>query len=339
MRRCRAFALASIAFAGSITLPAQDADQQPSPEVMKAVEATFPKELRYPKDEESGIDYHTCAAVFSKNADGTPSLIATAYSGGLVELDMLAYTADAVKIVSTVPQGHFGLEGGECGLGIDNLADPEHSDSTLARTIEVSFHDGPSWFFTWDGKKLQNITAFRVEKVGGTDIPESNMRNAEVVDIDHAGAMQIVGNNGDFENFQEDDGIMSSGTYTLYRYDGKIYAPARTLMLIEEFEPNLPWSPDELASYKSDDARWVTSIDMHNTPAPSYQLTIVNGDRGGSNRVSSAKVEVDGVTFIQPTEINQGVEMLTRSIQLRKESMIKVTVDGPAKSHIYVIVE
>ena len=42
MRRCRAFALASIAFAGSITLPAQDADQQPSPEVMKAVEATFP---------------------------------------------------------------------------------------------------------------------------------------------------------------------------------------------------------------------------------------------------------------------------------------------------------
>lgn len=80
-------------------------------------------------------------------------------------------------------------------------------------------------------------------------------------------------------------------------------------------------------------------IGMHQTPAPSYQLTIVNGDRDGSNRVTSAKVEVNGVTVIQSTEINQNVEMLTRTIQLQKESEINVTVDGPAKSHLYVVVE
>jgi hypothetical protein len=80
-------------------------------------------------------------------------------------------------------------------------------------------------------------------------------------------------------------------------------------------------------------------IDMHQTPAPSYKLKIVNGDRDGSNRVTSAKVELNGATIILPTEINQTVETLARKIQLKKQNKIKVTVDGPAKSHLYVIVE
>ncbi len=340
MRHLRLLALIGFILTAPVASSAQDADQQPSPAVMQAVESAFPKELRYPKDEESGDENSTCAAVFSKNADGTPSLLATAYSGDLVELAMVAYTSGAAKIISTIPQAQFGLEGGACGLGIDNLADPEHPGSSLAKTIEVSFHDGPSWFFTWDGKEFQNITAFRVDKVGGIDTPESEMREAEVVDIDHAGAMQIVGSNGDFENFQGDDGIMSSGTYTLYRYDGKIYAPAKTLIVIRQFEPNLPGTPDEVAAYRSDVAApWVFGVGMHQTPAPSYQLTIVNGDRDGSNRVTSAKIEIDGVTVIQSTEVNQNVENLARTVQLQKESKIKVTVDGPAKSHLYVMVE
>jgi len=78
---------------------------------------------------------------------------------------------------------------------------------------------------------------------------------------------------------------------------------------------------------------------MHPTPAPSYQLKIVNGDREGSNRVTSAKIEINGATIVSPTEVNSGVETLTRTIQLQKENMIKVTVDGPAKSYIYVTVE
>jgi hypothetical protein len=341
MLRYSKFAFAIVALMAPFALSAQSSDQTPSPAVMQTIEAAFPKELRYPKDQESGDENSTCAAVFSKNADGTPNLIATAYSGGLVELAMVAYTSGGVKIISTIPQAQFGVEGGECGLGIDNLADPEHPESSLARTIEVSFHDGPSWFFTWDGKKLQNITAFRVEKMGG-DIPESEMgvgEGEDVVDIDHAGAIQILGDNGDSEKFQGEDGIMSTGTLTLFRFNGKIYARAKTLLYLREYEPNLPYSPDELASYTSNDARWTQEIDMHQIPAPSYQLEIVNGDRDGSNRVTSAKIEINGVSVIQSTEVNQNVETLTREIQLLKENKIKVTVDGPAKSHLYVIVE
>jgi hypothetical protein len=78
---------------------------------------------------------------------------------------------------------------------------------------------------------------------------------------------------------------------------------------------------------------------MHRTPAPNYELRVINGDRDGGNRVSSVKVEINGVTIVLPNEVNQGVETLTRTIQLRKENLIKVTVDGPEKSHLYVTVQ
>ena len=81
-----------------------------------------------------------------------------------------------------------------------------------------------------------------------------------------------------------------------------------------------------------DGSPWTQEIRMHKTPAPSYQLKIVNGDRDGSNRVTSAKIEINGLTIVSPPEINEGVEMLTRKIQLQNENEIKVTVDGLAKS-------
>ena len=325
MRQLGLLALTSFALAAPVVSAAQDSDLTPSPAVMQAVEAVFPKELLYPKDQESGNVYRTCAAVFSKNADGTPSLIATAYSGDGIEVAMVAYTSGVAKTISTVPDEQFWLNGGACGLEIDNLADPEHPDSSLAKTIAVTSIHGPDWYFVWDGAKLQNITAVRLDNVSKKGIPESDMQESDVVDIDHAGAMQILGSNGDGEKVPREDDIIASPTKTLFRYNGKVYAPAKTLIAIDKFGPNLSQIP--------------MGIGMRQTPEPSYQLMIVNGDRDGSNRVTSAKVEVNGVTVVQSTELNQNVETLTRTIQLQKESDIKVTVDGQAKSHIYVVVE
>ena len=140
--------------------------------------------------------------------------------------------------------------------------------------------------------------------------------------------------------WRRDDDIIATGTETLFRFnDGKTYAPAKTLIVIRQFEPNLPKTQDDIANYKLGTPPWVMSIAMHGTPAASYKLMIVNGDRDGSNRVTSAKIDVDGVSIVLPTEVNQNLETLTRTIQLQKESMIKVAVDGPANSHVYVVVE
>jgi len=327
-------------------LSAQNSDETPSPAVMKAVEAAFPQDLHYAektqlREGSTANPYDTCAAVFSRKADGTADLVAAAYSGDGAEVAMLSHTPGRTRIISAITNQQFALGDGECGLKIVSLADPKHPDSPLAKTISVTFNDAPLWFFIWDGKKLQNITKLESE-MGywkGKAVPDSAFRNADVVDVDHRGAMQIDGRNGDWDKFAQDDGIASTGTDTLFRYDGTTYAPAKTLVYLEQYEPNLPRSHDDLAAYKTDAAPWTQEITMHTTPAPSYQLKIVNGDRNGSNRATSAKVEINGVTIVSPAELNLGVETLTRTIQLRKENEIKVTVDGPEKSYLYVVVE
>lgn len=340
------FTLMCIAFAGSITLQAQDSDQPPSATVMQAVDAAFPQELRFVGAPPSGLGapvnpYNTCAAVFSQSADGTPNLIAAAYSGHGVEVAMLAYQSGAAQIVDAVKENwplnttdthQFFFLGGQCDASIINLADPAQPESLLARTVEIMF-GGQNWFFLWDQKKIRNITALRS---GSGDPPDSDMYTTSVVDVDHRGAMQIVGNNGDLDKFPKDDGIASTGTERFFRYNGTTYEWAKTVLLLDECEPQ-PANWDE-----SINGPWngnIEEIDMHQTPAPGYHLKIVNGDRDGSNRVTSAKVEVNGATVVFPAEVNQGAETLTRTIQLQKQNRIKVTVDGPAKSHLYVMVE
>jgi len=307
---------------------------------VQAAETVFPQDLRYVGKPEPEDPYDTCVKVFSSKADGTPGLIAAAYSGDGAEIAMLAYSPSGANIISAVTNQQFWLAEGQCELQIVNLADPDHPDSPLAKAINVMF-GGPTWSFIWDGEKLQNITALQKGSYSwrGKDVPNSDFYGALIVDIDHNGPMQIVGTKKEGDNFADVDGIMATKTLTLFRYNGTTYAPAKTLQYLEKYGPNLPETPDELAEYKWGTAQWTQEIDMHNTPVPNYNLRIVNGDRDGSNRVTSAKVELNGVTVILPAEINQTVETLARKIQLKKQNQVRVTVDGPAKSHLYVIVE
>jgi hypothetical protein len=345
-RRFSLFILNGIVLTAPVLLMAQNSGQTPSPAVMQAVEAAFPQELRYSQPQLPGAEsspdyYNTCAAVFHQNANNVPNLIAAAYNGDGAEIVMLTYSQGNANVLSAITNQQFYLGNGECNLQIVSLADPEHPDSSLAKTIDATFHDGPDWFFTWDGEKLQNITSLEADKGAwrGKLLPASGMYSARVIDIDHKGPMQIVGDNGGKDKFPQVDGIASTGTDTIFRYNGTTYVPTQTILSIAEFEPNLPKTPEQQAKYEWGTFPWTYRIAMHQTPAPSYQLKIVNGDRDGSNRVTSAKVEINGATIVLPAEVNQGVETLTRTIQLQKENKIKVTVDGPAKSHIYVIVE
>lgn len=357
-RRFSLVTLISIAFAGSISLLAEDSVQQTSAAVLQNAEAAFPQGLRYVGTPPSGLGapvnpYNTCAAVFNQSADGTPDLIAAAYSGYGVEIAMVTYQAGMAQIVDAVQDNwphhtnkihQFNFVGGPCEISIENLADPTQSDSLLTRTVKVSF-DGQDWYFLWDGKKLRNITALMPGGIPDLNIPpdpntppDSYMHTSHLVDVDHKGTMQIIGN-GDyrgFDNFPQDDGITETGTKLLFRYNGTVYQLAKILLLSDECEPqptnwnettNGPWSGN------------IGVINMHQAPAPSYRLLLVNGDRDGNNRVRSAKVAINGVTVVSSAEINQGVETLVRTIQLEKENSIKVTVDGPSGSHVYVIVE
>ena len=314
-------------------LAAQDSNQTLSPAAMRAVLANFPKEFlsegKPPTADQLDPEDHsrTCAAVFSRKDDGSPDLIAAIYDGDRTEVAMLAYGQGKARTIDAVDDRQVNLGGEFCSIQIINLADPADSTSPLAKTVVASFDTNlraSDYYFVWRGKKLINIAAL-------------DNGSWDVVDIDHSGPMQIEGFNGDGDRFPQDDGIMADPTYTLFRYNGTTYAPAKILLSDCEADPQ-PANWDEKFS-----GPWKNNIgcgvDMHKTPALACQLIIVNGDRDGSNRVTSAKVEINGVTIVSPAEVNQDVESLTRTIRLRKQNQITTVVDGPPKSHVHLVIE
>jgi hypothetical protein len=346
MWRFSLFILSGVFMTVPDVLTAQTSDQALSPPILQAVDTAFPQDLRYKEPALAGAElslnyYNTCAAVFARNADTVPSLIAAAYNGDGAEIAMLTYSQGAANVISAITNQQFYLGDGECNLRIVNLSDPGRPDSPLAKTIDATFHGGPDWFFTWDGRNLENITALQADSDAwrGNLVPVSNMYSTRVVDIDHSGPMQIVGVNGGGDKFPQDDGIASTGAATIFRYNGTQYAPNQILLYLVKYGPNWPSSSNQLAKYRSGTPPWTYRIAMHQAPELSYKLSIVNGDRDGSNRVASAKVEINGVTIVLATDVNPGVETLTRVIQLQKDNKIRVTVDGPAESHIYVTIE
>lgn len=362
MRGFRSLALVGFLLVTPVLLLAQKSDQPLSPVVMRAVEAVFPKDLLR---EGSTSVPKTCAVAFSSRTDTRPGLIAATYEGDRTEIAMLAYDQGVAHIIDTVTDQEFFLGGGSfCSVSIVNLADPANPASLLTKTVKFSYggRDEQDWYFVWNGRNLVNITA--LDHDPGLDAPNSAMPDSYAVDLDHTGAMQIAGNNEDGDRFAQDDGIAATPAYTLFRFNGTAYAPAKFLLALHRFEAqpanwdlkmNGPWSPQ------------VDMVSLHHEPAPSYKLTIVNGDRQSSGedrdrtdrdhdtsnghrdqsdrvrdrnqRVKSAKVEINGVPVVLPYEVNQHVETLTRTIQLQKENEIKVTVEGAPNSHIYVVIE
>jgi hypothetical protein len=332
-----------------VVLTAQNSDDQTlSPDVMQAVLANFPKEIladgkpATARQDDPDDHSRTCVTAFSRKADGSPDLVAVIYNGDHTEVAMLAYEKGKARVLDAVTDRKYFLGGEFCEINIVNLADPANPSSPLAKAVVASFSANYSctadYYFVWSGARLEMISPI-IHEFGPERAAESDTDCSYAVDLDHRGAMQIVGSDGNDDRFPQDDGIASTGTSTLFRYNGATYEPAKNLIYVEEYEPNLPKTADEKTEYKSDVGQWMGYIAMHHAPAPSYPLTIINGDRDGSNRVTSAEIKIDGVTVILPREVNQQVETLTRTVQLHKENMLKVTVDGPPNSHMYVTID
>ncbi len=249
----------------------QYADQPLEPEVIRAVQNTFPKDLIYTPTQRrpSRRPYHACAAVFSRMADGTPDLIAAGYDGNGSVIAMLAYSSGAAYILDSVTHEQLFLLGGPCDASIVNLGNPSQPESPLSQVINIS-HGGSNWFFLWNGAELVNITALDNNPARKNRPPMTDMYIFDFVDLDRSGPLQVMCRNGDYENFPGDDGVKAIGTWTLFRYNGETFAPGDTFQYFYEYSSEWkgPWS--QKAGY-------------HELRESGYHLTVVNGDRDGSN--------------------------------------------------------
>lgn len=146
MRQFKLFFLTCFILPSTALLLAQGSDRTLSPTEMQAAEAAFPQDLRYAGNPPSENLYNTCAVVFSRNADGTPDLLAAAYSGDGAKVAILANSPNSARIVSGITNQLLPTDG-VCNLQIVDLADPGHPDSPSSSNVTPCSFQGPKHSF------------------------------------------------------------------------------------------------------------------------------------------------------------------------------------------------
>jgi hypothetical protein len=297
-------------------------------DIGQAVAAAFPPKLVYGPDapltdSAAYYQYRGCASMVQGGGNGAPGLAVVAYSGTKTEIALLSYDGGQATIIDLVPPKAFKVLGGACTATTVNLADPAQSDSPLSHGVQISFQ-GTDWFFLWNGQKLVDITALDPGSGFGYG-PNTDMYRSDIVDIDRTGPMQIIGENGDADRISRSDGIASTGTYTLFRYNGKAYAPGAKYRFFQ----------DDCGPAGGNENR----LSMHRTPAPTYLLTVYNGARDGSQRATGATVKVNGKTVLGPGQINASTGKVSQIVQLNHNNMIDVTTQGKGQLVFYVTIQ
>jgi hypothetical protein len=299
------------------------------PEIGRAIAAAFPPNMIFkssdlPRGTDLNAIYQGCATMVSDGEDGDGGLAAVAYtSGSGGEIAMLSVDDGRTEILDAVDDSKYSFAGGYCRAYDYNLTNPsDPDDSPLAHAFEISFN-GEDWFFGWDGQKLVNLTPTNdFQKMSP---PITDIYGADVVDIDRTGPLQIMGNNGDWDSIRRSDGIMSSGTYTLFRYNGKKFVPSSKYRAFID--------DSGLSGYQ------MHGYGMHHTPAPSYIMTVLNGARDGRRRVKGATITLDGVKIFGPGQINKSEGMVSQVVNLKHMGEIDVNIQGGSHAVFYILIQ
>ncbi len=67
-----------------------------------------------------------------------------------------------------------------------------------------------------------------------------------------------------------------------------------------------------------------------------YALKVVNGEADGSHRVSSARIQVNGAEVARPSDFNQNVPGLERSVTLTPQTTLVVTLESAPASYLTI---
>ncbi len=310
-----------------LLLPFPLAARQPqapiSAQVMRAIRAAVPAGIT-----SAGFRLHVCATVYSRRPDGTPDLLAAGYSGGGTAIAMLSYREGRATVLNSIldegQNAPLFLLGGRCNASLVNLADPSRPDSALARTIKISF-GGAEWFLLWKDHRLVNITA-----LDNHHPPSTAIFNSEVVDADHHGPLQIVSDHHDGDRWRIHGTDFQTDTYTFFRLVGARYQAAGNLVGW--------WSLDHQAGGSKPEIL-LAHIGLHGLPAHSYQLTVINGTRKKRDRVSGARIILNGTEIVSRARFTSATSSLTRKITLGKMNAIQFSTWGAPGSVLYVMVE
>jgi FG-GAP-like repeat len=182
--------------------------------------------------------------------------------------------------------------------------------------VSYSSARGPpaDWVFRWDGTRLRLFGPTTIDESGDVDTPLSN---ADYTDIDGDGLLEIL------NPIEADSG---DRVWQVYRLEGSAFTSGPPLYYLGDF-----YFPVTMPALAADSFR-VPS------PGPGFELTVVNGERDGGNRVHGGTIQLNGRPVVTPNDLGEGVRAVVRRVSVLARNRIAVTLVGPSGSHVLVAV-
>jgi len=257
---------------------------------------------------------------------GDPKTIVAAYSNGV---------GGAIRVIRAQPDGSYGLAFEPTGLDIGGTSVSMESlviDESGLPTVKVSFGtvrvQTADWIFRWDGAQLVNLTPMETEEDGTKD---TLLVLSGFVDLDHDGTLEIIST----ENYppqvpEEGDppAELPDAAWSIYRLTSSGYVLDRPVLCISEFFRKTATPTTETEEFPL----------LKNSAGP-YVLKITNGNRDGSNRLSSGEIVLNGVLVVTSNMLNQQVEFLSIPVSLQPHNTLQVTLAAKPQGKLAITVE
>lgn len=265
-------------------------------------------------------------AVVEVLPNGDPRTIIAAYSNGL---------GGALRVIQAQPDSTYALAFEPTGLdfgGTDVEIRAVTIDQSGLPTALVSFEGvrpgSGDWIFRWDGTTLINLTP--MEEGWGNE-RRTVLSLVKFADLDHDGNMEVISRDEDpppIPEEGEEQVELPTAAETIYRLTPSGYVLDRPLLYFGKFTRKTSTPVSETAEFS-----------LLKTSVGPYLLKITNGDRDGSNRLSSGQIVLNGVTVVTPNMLNQGAEFLSIPVSLQAHNTLQVTLAAKPQGYLAITVE
>jgi hypothetical protein len=289
----------------------------PQASVEQIVAGFYPQRLAGLAEEASEtVERRQCHAVLDTQPSGGPQTIVAAYTNtSSAAIRVLQADGAGGFQIAAEPPANLDIFGSVCSITLDDL------DGDGRKEIVVAFgmmNSHVSWVFRWDGHQLLNLTPLAAN---GDGTQYSELSNAELVDVDNdrIPEMYVAGAKPD-----ADEGPAQPDT--IYRLGTDGFVKAESLIGLWEFQRDT----------RSPETQRV-QVDLPEGALGPYMLHVINGDADGHARVSSAQVWFNDRLVVTPSDVNQQVDVLDRSVTFEEHNELAVRLAGAPGSKLLVI--
>jgi hypothetical protein len=266
----------------------------------------------------AGESRQSCSAVLEEAA-GEPAVVLAAYT---------SRAAGAVRVLRRVADGTWSvvfdsptawqMPGTSCRVRLQDL-DFDGRPEVFVYVAAVRANTG--WVFRWDRAALTSITP--ADASG--DRVTSRLLDPTVYDLTHAGPLQVIAARR-VENLPP--GARSANPAYVYRVDAAGLRADRAILAVMGFRADV------------DPRSNVRAFRLMVDSTGPYRLRVVNGERGGRNRVTGATVTVNDVVVLEPRDLTAGTEFATVTLpNLETQNRVTAVVSGAPESRVLLVFE